>query len=194
MSGAPTPSHAPSGCPTSSLPAPSPSVVLAPPLIVNCPWFAPSPYQRWRREIQLRTAGYPQAAVSKFLSKITDALPPAAKITGMSYMASNDSGHKLRTADAMMLMLDERYAEAGTEREWARMGEFTAFARKTKGDMGDFWARMLRVTARQEELPMKMNDGRFPQWQYMRFHCRAGNFLRRCRRSKPNPTDTASTA
>ena len=195
MSGVPTTSPAPSGCPTNSLPGPSPSVVLAPPLIGNFPCFAPSTYRRWGRGIRLRAAGFPMATASKFISKIIDTLHPATEITGMSYMGSTDAAPHLRTVEAAaLLLLDGRYAKTDTDRAWGRTGEFTTFTLKPEANMEDSLARFLRVTPRLEAHPMKMCEEMVCHMQYRRWKCRMGNFQLCFRRSRPTPTVKASTA
>ena len=73
----------------------------------------------------------------------------------MSYMEAADGSPHLRTAEALAHQLDERFAKTETERAWAWLKEFTQINRKPGENLKDFWARLLRVTARLEALPMK---------------------------------------
>ena len=133
------------------------SLMMASRIIENFPCFAPSTYQHWKRELRLRMAGFPTSTVSQFLSKIIAVLPPPAKITGMSYMEATDTAPHMRTVDALITMMDERYAKTDTDRPWAWLGEFTTFAKKPAENLKDFRARLLRVATRLEALGAKMS-------------------------------------
>ena len=103
--------------------------------------------------------GFPTAAASQFLSKITDVMHPAAKIAGAPYMVSTEAAPNLRSVAALVLMLDERYAQTDTAREWAWLEEFTTFTRKPSGSTRYFRARLLREANLLGAMPMKMREG-----------------------------------
>ena len=48
----------------------------------------------------------------------------------MEYMESTDAAPQMHTVEDMRTQLDAWYAKADTERAWARLREFTTFARK----------------------------------------------------------------
>ena len=80
-------------------------------MIDPCPAFNPSPYQHWKRELKLRTAGFPTATVSHMLSNIITVLPHPSNITGLSYMGANEGSPGTRTFQALIKQMDERYAK-----------------------------------------------------------------------------------
>lgn len=135
------------------------NAILAPPVIDSRPTFTPSTYRQWKRETRLWMDGYPTATPSQFLSKIILVLPPAAKITAMSYMEATDGAPLLRSVDTLIRHMGERFAKTNTELAWAWLKAFAHFTRKPGENLNDFWARTFRVTTRLETLSMKMGGG-----------------------------------
>ena len=80
----------------------------------------------------------------------------------MSYMEATDTAPQTRPVQALMAMLDERYAKTDTERPWDWLKEFATFAKKHAENLNDFRARLLRVAARLETMGVEMNEDMMP--------------------------------
>lgn len=128
---------------------------LAPPVLDACPQLTPSTYQRWKRGLKLRMAGFPTATVSQPLSEIIDVAPQPPKITGLANMEPTEGPTETRSVQALIEQLDTRYGKTDSERSWEWL-QFAGFTRKPSGDLKDFWALRLRFATRRQTLNMPM--------------------------------------